>query len=412
MKNVVGKNILADLLAKTAQEEVKQLAPEAGSANTTQSDTVKSEQEGVSTESVATQETKTTPEQEVSTTQTTEATEVKPTEATTEPKKLAEPVKEDISEDAVRAFLKEKYGKDVEDVSTLFKESEAVVDPFEGLSDEAKQFLQYNKETGRSYNEYQSLNRDVEALTPLDIAREKAIKQSGGQLTSADVDAYLEKKLNIDLSNPKELEKFDLIELNTFGGDYKNQLLEDKKKYSSPIKKQAVDTDMVQLENGQAMTKAAYDAAVLQRNQYLEDIQKASDKITASSYDVKIDDNGVEKVIPLSYEYSKQDVLDMASTASDIDTAFAKLFSNEQGGIDHAKLQEGLWRADPNNFGKIVNAFVHKALAKQAEEFMAQEHNVKVETKTMPGTKSTEKRVPLPGQKVAGTGGYLQFLQK
>lgn len=331
-------------------------------------------------------------------------------EPTPDPIVPVDPPASTITDDAVKAYLKEKYGKEVESVDSLFKEPEAVADPLEGMSDDAKAFIKYSKETGRDYSQYQSLNRDIDAISPLDIAREKAIKQSNGALSKADVDEYLEKKLGIDLTDTKELDKFSLIEINQFGQDYKNQLLEDKKTYATPVKKEPVDTDMVTLDNGTQMTRANYKIAQDKRNQYLDNVKKASDKITASSFEIKIDDNGTEKVMPLSYEYSKQDVHEMASNASDIDSAFSKLFSGENGNLDHAKIQEGLFWANDSNRGKAINAIVHKALAKQAEEFMAIQHNVKTDTKQMPATKSNVKTVPLPGQKQVNTG-YLQHFQ-
>ena len=334
----------------------------------------------------------------VDTPPTTPPTEAKPTDTppppTTPP---ADDVKKEIDEDAVKAFFKEKYGKEIDSIDNLFKEPSQVEDPLEGVSDEMKGYLKYHKETnGRTFEEFKALNRDFTKLSPLDIAREKAITQSKGKLSTADVDEYLENKLNIDLSDANNLDKFDLIDIEAFGGDYLKEQLANKEKYLKPIEKPATP-ELITLDNGSQMTKEAFEAAKEKRSQYVQSIESVADKITAASFEIKIDENGTERTMPLSVDYSKEDLHSMRSNALDIDKAFVDMFGDKKGALNPIDLQEGLFFAKRSNREKMIHKIVHKALAEQAKEYLRDEHNVPANTKQMPSKNGTSKTVPIPG---------------
>lgn len=312
--------------------------------------------------------------------------EGKSNEPANEPEPESEPESEtqanEIDDEAVLKYFKEKRGKELETLDDLFKEPEPAKDPYEGLSEEAAQFVKYNKETGRSYDDFKALNRDYTKTNPLEIAREKAISMSDGYLDRSNVDEYLQEEFNMDVTDFDSLTPVEKMKLKNFGSDYIKTQLELKEKYKQPIER-GDQTEMVTLENGQQMPKETYNKLLDQQQQYQKSIKEASDKITASAYDIKIDDNGTEKVMNVGYEYSKEEVRDMASSALNIDDFYQKAFGGEKG-LDYVKLQEGLHWANPAKREKSITAIVHKALAQQAEEFAALEHNAGVKTKSMP----------------------------
>jgi hypothetical protein len=304
----------------------------------------------------------------------------------------------EINDESLKSYFKEKYGKDVEDVGNLFKEPDAPVDQLEGISPEMQAYLKFHKDTnGRSFEEFNALNRDLTKLSPLEIAREKAIASTKGKISKEDVDDYLENKLNIDLSDSENIGKFDLIELESFGEDYLKEQTENKEKYKTPKAKS--DGDFVTLDNGTQMTAKAFQEATDKRNQYVESIKSATDKITAASFNIKIDDNGTEKTMALSVDYSKEDLHNMGSNALDIDKAFVSIFGDEKGEIDPKALQEGLFWAKSSNREKLVHKIVHNALAEQAKEYLQDEHNIPGNTNRMPSKNGSSKRVPVPGAK-------------
>jgi predicted transcriptional regulator len=294
--------------------------------------------------------------------------------------KVEDSKKLELSDDMVTEYLAKKSGREIKSLDDLFKEPETAEDPIADLPDEIQQFVKYAKETGRSFEDWTKLNADYSKLSPLDAARQKAINDSGGELSKDEVDDYLEKKLNIDLSSD-ELEKFDVIELKNYSKDYINKLTQEQEKYKAPIEK-APEKEMVTLENGQKMPKEQYDQLVSARNNYLESLKATADKITEANFNVVVDNNGEKKELPLSYEYSKEDVHNMTSMASDLDATMAKLFKTENG-FNHAALQEALFWMSPGK-DKAINAIVHKALAQQAEEFLKDSTNANFQQPRIP----------------------------
>lgn len=304
-----------------------------------------------------------------------------------------EPTPLEFTDEAVINYLKEKKGKEVKSLDELFKEPEPVADPYESLTDEAKQFLNFNKDTGRGYNEYLAVQKDLSQANPAEVAREKAISISDGYLNRENVDEYLTEELGIDITDFDSMSPIEKMKLKNYGSDYlkSQQDLQQKYKQPSQAKNQ---TDMVTLENGQKMPRETYNQLVEQQKVYQDSVKKASDNIKASNFEVKIDNNGTEKVMNLDYEYSKDDVHDMTSSALNIDQFYQKAFGSENG-LDYAKLQEGLHWANPEKRGKSITAIVHKALAKQAEEFTEMEYNAGVKTKSMPKGNNSKSKIPV-----------------
>jgi len=293
-----------------------------------------------------------------------------------------EPTVNEINDEAVLKYFKEKRGKEFASLDDLFKDPESLADPFEGLSEEASQFLKYNKETQRGFEEFKTLNRDYSKTNLAELAREKAIAMSDGYLDSSNVDDYLEEELKLDVSDFERLSPIDKMKLKNYSSDYLKSQQDLKEKYKKPAERKG-DVEMVTLENGEQMTKVKYDKLYDQQKVYQQSIEDSSDKIKVSAYDIKIDDNGTEKLMNVSYEYTKEEVRDMASSALDIDGFYQKAFGGDKG-LDYGKLQEGLYWANPAKREKAITAIVHKALAQQAEDFSAIEHNATPRIKSMP----------------------------
>lgn len=310
-----------------------------------------------------------------------------------ESKPLAE-----LNDDAILAYFKEKKGKELTSLDELFKEPEQVADPLEGLSDETLQFIKYSKETGRDYKDFQALNRDIDKVSTLELARERAIAISGGKLNKDEVDGYLEKKLNIDLSDPEQLEKYDEIDLEAYVGDYRKEFKANQEKYKQPIerKEQKGGPEMLTLDDGSLMEKAVYEKMVNDRKTYLAESKKAQDNITASTFEVTIDDNGNELKMNIPFEFGKNDKHNMLSYSSDTNEFINKNFATD-GKLDHAKLQKGLWFSLPENQGKVISAAVNKARAEWVEEAMKESTNANFNTKKIPSEQQKGRTIPIPG---------------
>ncbi len=308
----------------------------------------------------------------------------------------------EYTDDAVLDYLRKKSGKELSSIDDLFKTPDPV-DPYANLPEETQQYLKFNAETGRDYEDFQKLNIDYGKMTPLQIAQQKAMEFTDGQLNQTEINEFLEKELGIE--DIAELDKIDAARLNAYGKDFIQNKLAEKEKYKQPIAKpeppKQEGPEMVKLENGMVMPKEAYENMESQRLQYVDAIKNSTDKITSSSVAVKIDDNGTEKIMDLNYDYSKEDKHDMVSYAMDVNQMVQKISGTKEGGIDHAKHQENVLWYDPSFRGKAINSLIHKALAQQAEEFTKFGMNANFNTnKSMPSSGSNgTKVIPIPGTK-------------
>jgi hypothetical protein len=366
----IGKNYMQYVGAEKAQETVETPIVETVNETVTENEVVETQVEQ------PVQETVETKQEEV--------------------KEVVQPIIEEDYDDKKILSYFEKKGKKLTSVDDLFKEPETKEDPLSNVSDDVKQFINYHKETGRGIEDFNALNKDYSKVSALDLAREKAIAYSNGKLSKANVDQYLEKKLNVDLTDTENLDDFDVIEIEGFSRDYLEQKISDQQKYKTPLERQA-DKDVVTLENGIKMTKAEYDQRVLQHQEYVKNVTSSVDNIANSVFKVKVDENGTEKVLELDYEYNKEDKHKMVSYSADLDKAFQTLFGTDNGSIKYEDLNEGLYWADKNNREKAVSSIVHKALAKQAEDFAKLEHNFKFQDKKMPEGSKPTKQIPIPG---------------
>lgn len=276
-------------------------------------------------------------------------------------------------------------GREITAMEELFKTPEPQkieINPYENADPKVKAFLDYHKETNRSYEDYLEVQKDVTAIPDIELARERVRQETGGNFTKEQIDAYLEKKLNIDLSDLDKLEIADQIELTAYAKPTREARIAEQEKYKQPIEnkqqqqqQQPLPQDMVELENGERMPKATYEALVASRQKYIEGINKGMDSIVSSAFNVVIDDNGSEKTINYGYDYSKEDVQNMASKANDLE-ATINSYKNEQGEFNHTALMEDLYWMDKTNREKTISAIIHKVRAEVTEELLKEDGNV------------------------------------
>jgi len=292
-----------------------------------------------------------------------------------------------LTDDQIKEYFKSK-GREVSNVEDLFeekeptvKEVEKIVNPYEGLlDDEDEAYFKFKKETnGRTRKEWEYLKEDISAKPALELAREKVRQDTGIKLSNEKADAYLEKKLGIDLSEP-QLETNDEIELNAFAKPFKDKLIADQEKYRTPLEKAKVQkvpqkqVEMVELTNGQKIPKEQYDNLVEKRNEYLDNIKEAVNSVTATEVKMTIDDNGEKRELNFNYEYSKEDKHSMLSDASDVDATIKNRYQTKDG-FDHKGLTEALWWGQKENQQKVIVAAMQQARAEAIEEMIANDNN-------------------------------------
>ena len=104
--------------------------------------------------------------------------------------------------------------------------------PLDELPDDVKEYAQAKQENpDLKFDEFiKEKNFDVNSLSTLEVAREKAIRESKGKITKDNVDAYLERETGILLTDENlELDEFDELDLEKFIGDFRNDFKKEEK---------------------------------------------------------------------------------------------------------------------------------------------------------------------------------------
>ncbi|WP_430611490.1 hypothetical protein [Flavobacterium sp. JP2137] len=288
-----------------------------------------------------------------------------------------------LTEEAVLSFLKDK-GREVASLDELLKTPEPVIEtrevnPWEELADdEDKEYFKFKKETGRGREDFKSLKQDLNAISPIEFARERVRQENGSQFTDEQIDQYLENQLGIE--SLEDLSSSDSIKLAGYGKTIKDARISEQEKFKQPVKKVEPTTptnqdDFVKLDNGAVIKKAEYEVMVSKHQAHIKNATDAVNSVTAASFKTVIDDNGVEKELNFAYEYSDEDRGSAISIVSDMDKFIQDNYHTEKG-FNHKSFGEDVFWLRPENREKAISSIIQKARAEAIEETLKNRGNV------------------------------------
>lgn len=271
-------------------------------------------------------------------------------------------------------------GREIESIDDFFKpvEIEKIVEkevnPYADiLDDDDKAYFQFKKETGKSRKEFEAVNKDWDNVPAIEIAREKVRKENPGlTLDDSQVDDYLQDELGLDFT---ELDTNGQIKLNKFAQDLRNEKKAEQDKYRQPLENKqepqqtppAGQPEYVNLPNGGFMGKAEFEAAQKVQQENVKLAVEAVKTVKSADFKISVDDNGSVRDVAIPYEYSENDVQNMASIVSDIDGTIVKRYSSETG-FNHASFGEDMLWSDRSFREKAISDLVSKERAKAIEE--------------------------------------------
>jgi hypothetical protein len=289
-----------------------------------------------------------------------------------------------------------KKGRQVENVDDLFKEQEVVekivekeVDRYAGIEfdEEDLQYINYKKETGRSRKDFDALNKDVNTISPIELARQRIEKETGEKFSNEDTIEYLEDKFGIDLDDLENLTAKAKIELQGFVKPVKDEFITNQEKYKQPIEKtnttQEVNENTVTLDNGTVLPKEEYEKQVASRENFLEQVNAKVNSVAKAEFKFEIEDNGVKKDVDFSYDFTDKDRQNMLSDLSDIDSTIAKRFTSENG-IDVEGLGIALHFGTKEKLGKLLETVYQRGRADYTEEITKVGNNVNFNNQDIP----------------------------
>lgn len=310
----------------------------------------------------------------------------------------------ELNDELVLNYFKSQ-GKEVNSIEELFtpKQIEVVkeVNPYEDfLDDEDKQYLSYKKETGRSRKDFEALNKNFDEVNPLDLARERARLETGENLSNEKCDAYLERKLGIDLSDLESMDEFDELNLKAYTKDFREQKKQEQQKYKQPIQKS--NDDFIELDNGVMIKKEVYESRKQNHQQFLEEAKASLNGVKESVFTLKIDENGSQREMSFNYEFNDEEKHRMFSDISDIDGIIEKNYRTEKG-FNYQQFAEDLFWLNPANRNKAITSILEKANADIVLAFTKRENNVNFNRQSMPnGVAPGTKVVPLKSETQRG----------
>ena len=282
-------------------------------------------------------------------------------------------------DEMVASYLKEK-GFEFESIDDLRKPIEKIVEkevnPYADiLDDEDKAYLTFKKDNpGLGRKEFEALNKDYDAVPSLELARERVRREAGNNsLTNEQIDEYLEGELGISL---EDIDGRGEIKLSSFAKQLRDEKKAEQEKYRKPAEnKQPSENpqqngELVQLDNGAVMPKAAYEKMVADHQKNIEEAKEAVKQVKSTSFKLKVDDNGVERELEYTYDYAQEDTDGMSSIISDVQGTIEKTFKTDKG-LNHGELAEGmLWGFNKKFREKAISDIASKVRAEAVEEVM------------------------------------------
>lgn len=306
-------------------------------------------------------------EQEVST-ENTETENIAETENVAEAENIVEVtetiqqdvlVKEELNDDKIVDYLKNK-GYNISSLEEINNNN------FNNdlLDEEDKKYYAFKQKTGRTREEFNFVNRNINEISDLEFARQKIRKETGLELSDNDIDNYLEKKLGIDLSF-EDLDIEDKIELSKFVKSEKEDHIRLQNEYSQPTTKNAYNPkvnkqNLIKLSDGRLVTSEDYEQMQVQYNDYLKSNKEAVDSITETSFKVRLDIGGVPFEKHYNYMFTNEDKQRMLSETNDTNKIMQKYITEK--GFDHKGFNISNFMSNEETSSKVFNA-IYQQLA-------------------------------------------------
>jgi hypothetical protein len=277
--------------------------------------------------------------------------------------------------------------------------------PLDELPDDVKEYAQAKKENpDLKFDEFiKEKNFDINSLSTLEVAREKAIREGKGKITAENVDKYLERETGILLTDENlELDEFDELDLEKFIGDFRNDFKKEEKPQTEIKTEKSNEEELVDLGNGYKAPKGVLEQHSIQQKLYEENVEKAVANSTSFDFKPKFDvGNGEFEEVDLSFEISKEikdKTLNIAKgdVIANIDSLFRDPKSKE---FNHTEYVKSLAYLNPETRNQIIEALVQKAVANRIEKLLEQEYNPNMGNKFVQKD-NPEKVIPISNRPV------------
>jgi len=113
---------------------------------------------------------------------------------------------DDLSEEKVLSFIEKKYNKQIKSFDDLIAERKESVD----LPEDVAAYLKYKQETGRGFDDFIKLNKDIDSIEPESLLKEYLMATQEG-LDSDDIDVLMDEyRYDEDIDDELTIKKIKL----------------------------------------------------------------------------------------------------------------------------------------------------------------------------------------------------------
>ena len=281
--------------------------------------------------------------------------------------------KEDLTEESVLSFIKNKYGRDISSLDELTAAKES-----EEMPEDVAAYYKYKKDTGRGFDDFAKLQVNHDEMDSDKLLRDYLFETEDG-LDSEDIEMLMEDySFDEDLDDDSDIKKIKIARKKTIA-KAKSYFNDQKEKYRVPLESSGSsisESDAEELEAYKQYTESAktYEEEISRKRDWFH---KKTDDVFGSEFkgfEFTLDDKKVT--------FSPGDATELKKIQSDPQNFISK-FLNEDGLIDDAV---GYHKAlsIAMNPEKFANFFYSQGKAEATDDVIRKTKNINMSERKTP----------------------------
>ena len=284
-----------------------------------------------------------------------------------------EPQKEELTEESVLSFIKNKYGRDISSLDELTAAKES-----EEMPEDVAAYYKYKKDTGRGFDDFAKLQVNHDEMDTDKLLRDYLFETEDG-LDSEDIEMLMEDySFDEELDDDSDIKKIKIARKKTIA-KAKSYFNDQKEKYRVPLESSGSsisESDAEELEAYKQYTESAktYEEEISRKRDWFH---KKTDDVFGSEFkgfEFTLDDKKVT--------FSPGDATELKKIQSDPQNFISK-FLNEDGLIDDAV---GYHKAlsIAMNPEKFANFFYSQGKAEATDDVIRKTKNINMSERKTP----------------------------
>tara|TARA_R110000851_G_scaffold275147_2_gene427791 strand:+ start:581 stop:1666 length:1086 start_codon:yes stop_codon:yes gene_type:complete len=281
--------------------------------------------------------------------------------------------KEELTEESVLSFIKNKYGRDISSLDELTAAKES-----EEMPEDVAAYYKYKKDTGRGFDDFAKLQVNHDEMDTDKLLRDYLLATEDG-LDSEDIEMLMEDySFDEDLDDDSDIKKIKIARKKTIA-KAKSYFNDQKEKYRVPLESSGSsisESDAEELEAYKQYTESAktYEEEISRKRDWFH---KKTDDVFGSEFkgfEFTLDDKKVT--------FSPGDATELKKIQSDPQNFISK-FLNEDGLIDDAV---GYHKAlsIAMNPEKFANFFYSQGKAEATDDVIRKTKNINMSERKTP----------------------------